>query len=440
MEKMSKTLIILMVVSLAVLVSCGGNSASKGELLDKPKDGTELVRVDFSKVIAVTKPESIRGVNLNNAMMVVKIKDKAMKMKIPTITYPAGNQGDERDCNTDADLNFFSMQQAMVGTPFTFVQTRVFGGTPELAIWSMERAISNGVRVDVWSIGNEPDLFARNHAPEWTSTHYNEVFRDMVTKMRAHNPNIKIAGPMVSQPKDDWIKAFITANGDLFDVLAWHWYPTDGSASDERALSTATDIRNQIQRYRSWLKDPAINPKGYTKDYKLALTEFALHWATPRFRHLTDMVAGMWTAEVLAYMAMDGMDYSHYFCFGAFGGHAIFEDMYYTPRPNYYIFNILANHFGTNWVNAITSDEKIKAFGSTDGDKMKYVLLINQNQGEKKVNVDLSGAAASVTKVKLFTVTTNEKGAKMDVSDLTPADGKVQVVLPAYTVNALEMN
>jgi len=60
--------------------------------------------------------------------------------------------------------------------------------------------------------------------------------------------------------------------GDLVDVLAWQWYPSDGSMPEEQALATAKDVGDHIRMFRAWTKDPEINPLGLgTGDYPLYL-------------------------------------------------------------------------------------------------------------------------------------------------------------------------
>ncbi|MGC8764791.1 MAG: hypothetical protein ACP5QT_02765 [Brevinematia bacterium] len=406
---------------------------------NKTQDAEEvIIYADVSKNIGMIKPESIRGMNLNNSMQVAKIVDKALALKIPTITYPAGNMGDTQDCNREMDFSLFLLQQSMVENPFTFVQTRVFGGTPEGAVQSIKNAEKVGIRVDVWSIGNEPDLYHRANAPEWTPEYYNKVFREQVNAMRAYKPDVKVAGPMVSQPNDEWILSFIKENGDIVDVLAWHWYPTSGDADDEVALATAPGIVEQIRRYRSWLKDPSINKKGYKRDIKLALTEYAIHWNTPNKRHLADMVGAMWLAEVIGYLAVEGIDYSHYFCFGEYGGHSLFEPGNYKPRPSYWVFNFYANHFATNLIASVSTDEKVKVFASKD--EKSYFIIVNQSKEKSKgVKISLLNAEKKPSKIILVSLTANLKGPVLKSSTNEITEGGIEISVEPYSVNAVEI-
>ncbi len=407
-------------------------------IVTKTADSEEVViHADSEYITAVVKPYSIRGMNLNNSMQIAKVVDKANALKIPTVTYPAGNIGDTHDMTREMDFNFFSLQLSMLETmPFVFVQTRVFGGTVEGAIQSVKNAEKVGVKVDVWSIGNEPDLYYRAHAPEWTPEYYAKVFRDQATALKSYNKDIKIAGPMVSQPKDDWIKVFIKECGDLVDVLAWHWYPTSGDASDEMALATAPDIKDQIQRYRSWLKDPKMNPKGYKRDIKLALTEYAIHWNTPNKRHLGDMVGAMWLAEVLGYLAEGELDYSHYFCFGEYGGHSLFEQGNYKPRPSYWVFNFYANYFGKNIIASISSDEKVKVITSKDENKI-YFMVVNQSKNQvKKLTLSLINNKNKFSKVINNSLTGEIKGPVVKATTNNFSDN-IKLELAPYSVNAI---
>ncbi|MCX7821043.1 MAG: hypothetical protein N2258_05140, partial [Brevinematales bacterium] len=438
--------VVLCIIVLTTTVLSCGKETKVSTNIKKPSFPEVVKSVDSEEVniyadveftTAVVKPYSIRGMNFNNSMQLAKVVDKANALKIPTITYPAGNIGDTQDMNREMDFSFLSLQLSMFEKqPFIFVQTRVFGGTVEGAIQSVKNAEKVGIKVDVWSIGNEPDLYHRAHAPEWTPEYYAKVFREQTTALKAYKKDIKVAGPMVSQPKDEWIKVFIKECGDLVDVLAWHWYPTSGDATDEMALATAPDIKEQIQRYRSWLKDPNMNPKGYKRDIKLALTEYAIHWNTPNKRHLGDMVGAMWLAEVLGYLAMEEIDFSHYFCFGEYGGHSLFEPGNYKPRPSYWVFNFYANYFGTNIIASLSSDEKVKVVSSKDENKI-YLMVINQSKEKtKKLTLNILNNKNKLTKVIKNSLTGEIKGpvVKSTTNDYTEG---FKLTLEPYSVTSI---
>lgn len=413
-------------------------------LSDGYAETTSHVVIDPSQIIAEIKPGSIGGMNVNNSMVIIKIQDMVNDLKVQTITYPAGNVADDDmmiDTNSEEYFKTFRIQQRLMGNPLTFIQTRLFKGTTDQAVAAVNRAKAMGIRVDYWSIGNEPDLYAAHKGDKsMTMEKYNRVFREYAEAMRAADPNLKLAGPLPSNPLDNWIESFIYDCGDIVDVLAWHWYPTNGRWDDEMALATAPDVIQQIERYRSWLKDPEKNPKGYHRDIKLAITEYALHWDTPVFRHLTDMVAAVWTAEVAGYMGQYGLDYSHYFCLGQYGGHAVFEQApSYMERPVFYVFKFYANYFGRHMVSATSNDPMIKTFASKDEKGKNYVILINKSADQESiVRVEFKDQT-KINQVQGHILSDQYEGDQLPKERLKVLKDGLQVTLPPYSVVALEM-
>ncbi len=400
------------------------------------------ISADFSKVTVKIKPEAIRGQNVNNSMQIAMIKKKVNLMKIPDIEYPAGNIGDQIDQHpTDLNsLNFFHLQQSMLLTPFTFMQIRLYKGSIDEALQAIDNAKTNKVRVDVWNIGNEPDRYSVFGAAEWTADKYNSAFREYLTAMKKADPAAKFAGPLVSQPKDDWVLSFIKEDGDIVDVLDWHWYPTDGNWQPADAIATAGDITNQIVRYRGWLKDPAANPKGYKRDIKLALGEYAVSWNTPNPNLLTDMTGAIWTAEVMGYMAMYEIDYSTFFCLGALGANAVFEDKTLAARPVYWVFLFYANHFGDEMVNSASSDGSVKVFASKDStDNTGHILIINEDlANDKDISISVDGMEAK--SVKGYVLADDSKGLELDAKKISIKGKKITVNIPAKSVTALDID
>ncbi|MBN1697321.1 MAG: hypothetical protein JW881_07390 [Spirochaetales bacterium] len=368
---------------LTLLCSCMTN-----EGVTVPTGPFTAVRIDAGDVIARVSPYLLNGFNFNNAMQVYTIRDLIDTLGIRTITYPAGEFGDEYDPD-EASLTYFRQQQEYLETPFTFMQVRLYGGTPEKAAETVRLVKKLGIRVDVWTVGNEANLYTGEKSdPSWTPEKYCKVFREYAAMMKEADPDIKLAGPAVSQPVDTWIRTFIHECGDIVDVLAWHWYPTDGKWDDLAAVGTSLQSENTIRRYKGWLTDPEFNPKGYDRPIKTAITEWALHWDTPRFRHLTDMTAVLWTAQALAVFAEEGLDYAHYFCLNRYGGHAIFNQLN-KPRLLYYLFVLFSDHWGKEIVASSQPDRDLHVWATKDDDGDISVFLVHTGR-EGIRNVELS--------------------------------------------------
>ena len=397
-----------------------------------PTNYDVLVTVDLSAETAVP-PAAIGGVNLANAMNIPAIAEYSALLNSPSVTWPAGNNGDMADL-TASTLDFFRIQLRLLDFPHTFAQTRLFNGTPENAAFGVSYAIENNVPVDIWTIGNEPDLYAdHRNAPEWDVDYFIAEFRAQVEAMRAVDPNVRISGPAVSQPKDDWIRRFIYEAGDLVDVLSWHWYPTNGTWDDADALATAADAEAMVERYRSWLRDPETNPKGYDRDIELALTEFALHWDTPVQRHLTDMVAALWTAEALGGLAKSTIDYSHLFCLHEYGGHSLFSPGH-DPRNSYFVLANMRRMFSGGVVfEGQSSDALVHVISGRDEAKgrLNTVLLNKSPDDDKTVTLHFEGDAIPNARVVELAIQ-SDGGYVSEVA----VDGGVIVVDPATTTEA----
>lgn len=287
------------------------------------------------------KPYSVGGLNVSNAMNLSKIKDLTAAIAAPTYTWPAGNVGDEYPLNKQ-EVDFLRIQTKLLPPGLWFNQVNLFKGSIETSLEQMRNAKAAGLETAVWHIGNEPDLYAAHRgAPEWTPEHYAKVFREWVTAIKKEFPNARFSGPTISNPYDQWMEVFIRECGDLVDVLSWHWYPTDSKKSNPEALATSTAISEQIARYQGWLKDPEKNPRGYQRPIETAISEFAIHWNTQDEYQINDITGALWTADVLGRMAQAGLDYSHYFCLGEYGGHAIISKGS-KARTIYHVFEFYA--------------------------------------------------------------------------------------------------
>ena len=332
------------------------------------------------------KRTSIGGFNLSNAMLLVKVKDKVAALRPATYTWPAGNVGDEYPIDSGV-LDYLRLQQKFVPAGFWFNQFNLFQGTLDQALAQVKGSRERGIRTDAWTIGNEPDLYGPNRGDySWTAEKYAKVFREWATALKAAYPDIVISGPALSQPKDEWMKVFIAECGDLVDILNWHWYPTDGKASDLTAMASSQNAASMVARYQSWLVDPKLNPRGYQRPITTAVTEFAVHWDTSNDGQINDMVGATWTADVLGQFAEAGLDYSHFFCLQEYGGHAIFTAGN-KPRVLYHVFD-----FYQGYADAVrlvrtegrVADGLVTAHGWVDA--AGQVSLVITNRSDQQVS------------------------------------------------------
>jgi hypothetical protein len=295
-------------------------------------------------------------------------------------------------------MDAFKVQWELLGQPEVLIVANFFEG-PAHALRVARYFEKIGVPIDRWAVGNEPDLYPQNRMDaSWTPEVYCARLREFAVALRAVHPDALITGPEVSGSRplgEKYLGEVLHGCSDLLDVLTWHVYPTDGTWDDEAALATSRQVGEEIRRYRAWLKDPVRNPRGYERDIALAITEFGLSWRTPSYRHLEDMTAALWLADVLGQMASEGLD-GYYFALQGTGGHGLIDQTGWV-RPNYYVFEMLASFSGGVLKPALNSElSQVRVYAVQQGSDVQVLLI---NQAETEVALKL-GAEASTAPVR----------------------------------------
>jgi hypothetical protein len=374
------------------------------------------------------------GYNFGNWMAVAEWKDELAKVPAGALRFPGGNIGDEQDMDAPSLDTFRALLTLVRGQPELMVQTRVFRGrpdrpaanTPEDAALAVRMARERGLSVQVWEIGNEPDLFSVTRGDaSWTPQRYCEVFRAQAAAIRREDPAALIAGPAVSGALPGaarFLEEFVEGCGDVVDVLTWHIYPTEGDGTEEWALSTVAQVDQDIARYRAIWSDPRRNPRGHTRPVRLGVTEFGLSWKTDRPRFLADQTAALWAAEAALRMARQGVSLAHYFAYQGTGFHGLL-DVGGVPRPTYYGFGLLSRLQG-HFVPATSGSPAVWAHAARAGEQTR-VVLINTATTAQPVRLDAPGWRA--TGARGFDAATVE--AEAALLELPVRDGRV--VLPA---------
>ncbi len=399
--------------------------------------GAAMIRI--GQEIGSIPQFAIAGFNFGNWMQVYDLQDKLSAIRIGILRFPAGNYGDEHD-RSRTDLDFLKLQLSFLGDPSLIMQARLFGGvtgsgTPADAVAAADYARRIGLDIKYWEVGNEPDLYTTHRGdPSWTADKYCREFRRFAAALKEFDPSIKLAGPAISQggtpTGDNWIRTFIRRCGDIVDLLTWHFYPTDGTESDRAALATSGRVSQQIARYRAWLKDPAINPAGHNRHIGLGITEFGLSWNTNNFRHLTDMIAGLWTADVLGQMAANGLTVGAYFALQDTGGHGLIDTAGWN-RPTYWVFAMLKGFVGTAYAVRSPTDT-LHAYAAFDGSHLRLLMI---NLATSPVEVPIDWGSFTPQRDGSRETLDDAVYKKTDRCTSAPFDPHGMIVVPARSVN-----
>jgi hypothetical protein len=307
---------------------------------------------------------------------------------VTLLRFPGGNWGDENDLfpnNIDDLAMLADALDAQVS-----VQARSWReGTPEKAAELVRYSnVEHDYDFRYWEVGNEPDLYVnrrnRSGDPVFDADWYNARFREFATAMKAVDPDIQIVGPVVTGGWREWMPAFLAANGDVVDVISWHWYAHGDQMSDSEALATPAQIEEQVVAIREWWRDPAVNPLGHRRPVPpLFLSEYNVSWASSVRRHLGTQVGALWNAEVMGRLADLGVEMAAHFALQGTSWQGLIG-MLQDPRPAYGVYKLYA-HWGTTQVDAESSDEALlPAFASLHDDGQLAILVVNKDPLEAR--------------------------------------------------------
>lgn len=360
---------------------------------------TVELRVNPEHRLAPANPAVLRGYNFGNWMQVSEFTDALHQAPTAALRFPGGNVGDDEDMGGNK-LDYFKLNLQLLGEPRAelLIQTRVFqnrnsepaANGPQDAAHGVVLARERGLKVPVWEVGNEPDLFAVTRGdPSWTAERYCDVFRAQAAAIKREDPAALIAGPAVSgamPAAPDFAKRFIKLCGDVVDVFTWHIYPTDGSGSEADALASVSEATHWPAEYRRLLADPEANPLGHGRHYELGVTEYGLSWRTDSQRFIGEQSGALWAAEFALRSAESGLRFAHYFAYQGTGFHGLL-DSGGGARPTYYGFRLLAPLVG-DFVEAASSDEQVWAHAVRDGQRLS-IVLINSSEAPRRVRTSL---------------------------------------------------
>lgn len=364
--------------------------------------------LQVGEVIGVASP-GVYGVNYGIMMNVVDFREDFAKLTLTSLRYPPGNIADERPMDALTVRDFLVGWRLLGGDKPLLLVANLFSGTPEQAAAAVAGLLEAGVPLVGVAIGNEPDLYGPNRgAPEWTPARYCEAVRAYRAAIDAVDPSVRLAGPSVSgaPQAEAYLAEVLRLCGDVIDILSWHIYPTDGTAPDELALASSSQVGETIRRYRAWARDPARNPLGYQREIELAITEFGLSWRTNNYRHLHDTVATLWLADALGQMLANGLTLAHYFALQGIGGHGLIDQGGWR-RPTYYLFEMLAGFYGELLEVVLAPEAEITAYAVQTPSDLQ-LLIVNPTLAPLELTLALPAGLTGTAVRKLLSDETYE--------------------------------
>ena len=317
---------------------------------------------------------------------------------ITYLRFPGGNWGDQNDLTARQVDQFIVLARNMGAEPS--ISVRLPGGTPQQAAGLVRYAnVEMGYGVRYWSIGNEPSLY-----DDYDTERYNAEWRRFAEAMRAVDPSILLVGPDIHQytgtpnvdPRDaqgrDWLHEFLTANGDLVDVVSIHRYPFPASMA-----GPATTIGDLAANSREWdtiIPNLRADVRQFTgRDLPIAVTEVNSHWTSAVGGQATpdSFYNAIWWGDVLGRLIAQGVDIVAYFALqspNALGGWGLLAS--YDVRPTYHVYQ-LYQRFGDELLHAVSDDPSVSIYAARRDDGAVTILLVNLSAEAKEKPLTWSG-------------------------------------------------
>jgi hypothetical protein len=322
------------------------------------------------------------------------------------LRFPGGNWGDD-DFVRPNHVDMYKMFLEMIdGQPIVTVNLRE--GTPEQAVELMQMMEEKGIDVTYWSIGNEPNLFAnRLNNEHWDTEFYNQQWREFATAMKAHNPNIQLIGPDLSQytavdtqnPQDangrDWMREFLRTNGDMVDIVSFHRYPFGGSPTIPEVKATTTEWDAILPHLRSVIQEETGTDKP------ISIMEINSNWSHATGGEATpdSFYNAIWWADSFGRIINQGTDMVAFFTLAHNDGTTLLHRD--GPRPTSYVYQ-LYQQYGTEKVHTHSNTENVSIFAARRADDALTLMITNTGTEPVTAPLQINGFEPNSTELWRF--------------------------------------
>jgi len=353
-------------------------------------------------------PPTVYGTNYGPWISVpLGVMDAYQQSGVRLLRFPGGAYGDENNIRP-AQFDMLMQLAAMVDAEVA-VSVRLVGGTPEQAVALMRYANEeNDYNARLWSIGNEPSLFANIYeAGAWDTAHYNREWRRFAEAMKAADPDILLLGPDIHQftanlaqnPKDvngrDWMIEFLKANGDLVDVVTIHRYPFPSNMADPNPtvaglMASSAEWDETIPYLRGLIQEHS------GRDLPLGVMEINSYWSHASGGETTpdSLASAIWWADTLGRLIRHRVDYVAHFVLQTNAGQGGWGLLARNDvRPAYYVYQ-LYQKFGQELLRAdFDTQSAISLVAARRDDGALTLMAINRGPDTAVETVQLIGFA-----------------------------------------------
>ncbi|MBA3665679.1 MAG: T9SS type A sorting domain-containing protein [Bacteroidetes bacterium] len=278
--------------------------------------------------------------------------------------------------------------------------------------------ITKGKKIKYWIIGNEPDL----GYSYTTAAQIAAYFKPFASAMKAVDPTILTIGPECAWYNTGIINGLTTPNGPdditgtdangryYCDIISFHAYAFNGTQTRAQVLTKLTSTGslqdNLIALNARIANCNAVHGRSGTSALRTAITEANVNYQNSATDNLNgtganSFIGGQFVAEMLAIGMKNNVNFINVWSVIEGNTNALNIGYIDAPtgnkKPLYYHFKMLAENFKGNFLNGITNQPNVKAFGSDDGVNINVMVMNQELATDHNFTIRLNSAAVTGT-------------------------------------------
>ncbi len=440
----------------SAIMAYGENPTSPPLVLET--DEVVLVRIDAAAPAGTINP-LLYGLNTArwdeslfpypaDQMLLTCDRDAIRKVKEAGVTllkYPGGNDADKYIWNDPANMK----SEMDTEEYYAFLRTTGAVGfitanaseSPELAAqWVEYCNRKHNYAIQLWEVGDEAwGSWADSHA---SGREYGNRFVRFARAMRAIDPTIQMAANMsLSESHQEWNRQALAALGQECNIITFTFFPLGRQAeTDENLFTAPAKFREMFNTLQATVK-AAIPDCADTMKYCCVGYNSVSSFPGPQTLSLGN---GIYVGEMLGMFAETGTDMACLWAMhnyypprrGDFG--FLSADGSNTPSYTYYVFRLMAHHFGGTLLSAqlTGASDKLRLFACRpDGGRLGVILLNKDPKKAYFVTIALENFQPAPT-ARIWRVSKSEFGSALP--DLPVHGHAFRYLAPPYSITAIE--
>ena len=301
--------------------------------------------------------------------------------------------------------------------------------------------------VKYWVIGNEPNLHGEGYGENgYSASEIAGYIRDFATAMKNADSQIKLIGPEITWYDPNIMTPLTTCGGDHditnhVDIVSFHLYPFNTYQNDRSVVigkltETEWGFKDRLAELRDRLADCDTWHNRTANPLKMAVTEANINYVPYPLTEDNNMtlgaksfMAGQFWAEMLGIAMWEGADFVTFWSVAEGSGLGYLASDGVTRRSTYHHFQMMAQNFRGNAVDAWDDRTNVKAFGAVDTDQIAVMIMNQETSTSYSYTIRLATGTVSGTRPLKIRIPAGVSGTNVEYNSTTDIAPESSVLL-----------